>query len=84
MRSRKRRAEVDLPAIRGGTNGKRVDLAVRVEKRDPDLFAAVLEHEDLLDLGHRVQLCGAVDPGVQHGPDPLRRQRGERRRSGRW
>ena len=40
--------------------GIRVDLAVRVVQRDADLLPAVLEAEDLLDLGHGTQLgaCG--------------------------
>ena len=54
-----------LPQHGGGPRrevGVAVDLAVRMGQRHPDLLAAVLEAEHLLDAGHGHQVGGAVPP----------------------
>jgi hypothetical protein len=49
-----------------------VDLSVRVGKGDPDLLAAVLEHEHLLDTRQLGQLAGPVGPGFEHSGNAAR------------
>src|SRR5260370_36525518 len=43
---------------------QRVDLAVGMVERDPDLFALVLEDVDVVDLGPRTELSVAIRPDV--------------------
>jgi hypothetical protein len=45
---------------------------MRMGKGDPDLLAAVLEHEHLLDTWQGGQLPGPVGPGPEHGGNPAR------------
>jgi hypothetical protein len=47
-----------------------IDLAVGVGQRHADVFAPVLEAEDLLDVRQRGQRERAVDPGFNDGAHP--------------
>ena len=62
---------------RGGQVGIAVDLAVGVGQRHPDLFAMVLEGEDVLDALDRPQRRRPVGPHVDHQPGALGPQVGE-------
>src|SRR5205823_4485927 len=47
----------------------RVDLAVRMAERDPDLLAAILEDVHVLDVWKAAQLIGAVAPDLDQVED---------------
>ena len=59
-------AAVELAARQLGHEVERVDLAVRVRDRRADLGAAVLEDEDVVDVGARAERGAALGPEIDH------------------
>ena len=54
-----------------GNERQGIDLAVGVVKRDADLFALVLEYEDVADVRTRTECLVAIRPDVDQKPDPF-------------